>query len=69
MRDVPHPDQFRADDRRAAGDRASIASAPTRSSRRYEFNFHLPAAIAAGGHHVRIALGRREFAPLGIEVV
>ena len=35
----------------------------------YEFNFRLPAAIASGGHHVTIALGRREFAPFGIEVV
>ena len=35
----------------------------------YEFNFVLPDRIAAGWHHVQIALGRREFAPIAIEVV
>ena len=35
---------------------------------RYEFNFKLPANIAPGPHEVRIALGKREFAPLEIEV-
>jgi len=37
-------------------------------SQRWEFNFHLPENVAAGVHEVRIALGRRMFAPLPIEV-
>jgi len=36
--------------------------------RRYEFNFKLPAGIGRGPHELRMALGRREFAPLAIEV-
>jgi hypothetical protein len=37
-------------------------------SQRWEFNFHLPEAIEAGPHQVHITLGRRTFAPVGIEV-
>ena len=36
--------------------------------RRYEFNFKLPLGIGRGPHELRMALGRREFAPLAIEV-
>ncbi|HTX35373.1 MAG TPA: class I SAM-dependent methyltransferase [Bryobacteraceae bacterium] len=36
---------------------------------RYEFNFRLPEAIAAGRHELRIQLGKRVFAPVAIEVV
>jgi hypothetical protein len=36
--------------------------------RKYEFNFHLPPAIPAGSHEVRIALGCRAFPPVLIEV-
>ena len=32
-------------------------------------DFHLPAETSSGGHHIRMALGRREFPPIGIEVV
>jgi hypothetical protein len=36
---------------------------------RYEFNFRLPEAIRPGPHNIRITVGRRAFAPYGIEVV
>ena len=36
---------------------------------RYEVNFRLPEAIAVGGHALRMRIGRRELAPVGIEVV
>jgi hypothetical protein len=35
---------------------------------RYEFNFRLPDGIRAGPHNVWITMGRRAFAPYGIEV-
>ena len=68
MRDVTHPDQFRArvDDLPVAG-MESFCTDQTKQT--YEFNFHLPEAIAAGGHHLSLALGRREFAAIAIEVV
>jgi len=37
-------------------------------SQRWEFNFHLPEAVGPGVHQVEIALGRRAFAPVPIEV-
>jgi len=37
-------------------------------SQRYEFNFRLPARVAAGPHQVLVTLGKRKFAPLDIEV-
>ena len=37
-------------------------------SQRYEFNFRLPRAIAAGPHQVQVSLGKRKFPPLEIEV-
>ena len=37
-------------------------------SQRYEFNFRLPARIAPGPHQVLVTLGKRNFAPLEIEV-
>jgi len=68
MRDVTHPDQFRATiDELPVSGVESFCTDQTKQT--YEFNFHVPAAIAAGTHHVRLALGRREFAPLAIEVV
>jgi SAM-dependent methyltransferase len=68
MRDVAQPDQFRAEvDGLPVTGVDSFCTDVTKQT--YEFNFHLPADIAAGGHHVTIALGRREFAPFGIEVV
>ena len=37
-------------------------------SQRWEFNFHLPENIGPGLHDVRMALGRRLFAPVQVEV-
>src|SRR5262249_28757679 len=68
MRDVAHPDEFRA----------SVDGAPVKNvdsfctdqtKQTYEFNFTLPDCVAAGWHHICLALGRREFAPIPIEVV
>jgi SAM-dependent methyltransferase len=68
MRDVASPEEFHADvDGLPVTGVDSFCTDATKQT--YEFNFHLPAAIASGGHHVRIALGRREFPPIGIEVV
>jgi ubiquinone/menaquinone biosynthesis C-methylase UbiE len=36
--------------------------------RRYEVNFHLPEGTGPGRHTLEIRLGRRRFAPVGIEV-
>jgi SAM-dependent methyltransferase len=37
-------------------------------SQRYEFNFRVPPDIAPGAREVHVRLGKREFAPLAIEV-
>jgi len=37
-------------------------------TQRWEFNFRLPAGVIHGPHEVQVKLGRREFAPLAIEV-
>ena len=68
MRDVQHPDQFRASlDGEPVPDVDSFCTDQTKQT--YEFNFVLPERVAPGWHHVQIALGRREFAPIAIEVV
>jgi SAM-dependent methyltransferase len=68
MRDVTTPDLFRAAiDGIAMFDVDSFCTSETRLT--YEFNFRLPEAIAPGAHQVEIALGRRRFAPVPIEVV
>jgi SAM-dependent methyltransferase len=68
MRDVSHPECFRA-----ALDGAPVAGVESfctdQTKQTYEFNFRLHDAVAPGAHEVRIALGRREFAPVAIEVV
>jgi hypothetical protein len=68
MRDVAYADRFRA-----AVDGVPVTGVDSfctdQTKQTYEFNFRLPEAIAAGGHDVTIALGRREFAPFAIEVV
>jgi hypothetical protein len=35
---------------------------------KFEFNFRLPQGLSKGAHYLRASLGRREFAPLAIEV-
>jgi SAM-dependent methyltransferase len=68
MRDVQRPDQFRASlDGAPVPDVDSFCTDQTKQT--YEFNFVLPERVAPGWHHVQIALGRREFAPIAIEVV
>lgn len=68
MRDVQHPEQFRATlDGGPVADIDSFCTDQTKQT--YEFNFVLPGDVAPGWHHVQIALGRREYAPIAIEVV
>lgn len=67
MLEVAHAEQFRVsvDGQQAAPvDRFCTDVL----SQRWEFNFHLPESIGPGAHAVEITLGRRTFAPLGIEV-
>jgi hypothetical protein len=67
MRDVANADQFRAAvDGRDVQEIDSFCTDPAKQT--YEFNVTLPAGIAKGAHELRIALGRRVFAPLAIEV-
>jgi len=67
MRDLARPEDFRATiDGRDV--RELDAFCTDRMKQLYEFNFHLPEGTAPGGHVLRIAVGRREFAPIGIEV-
>lgn len=67
MREVTRPDEFRA----------TVSGAGTAPPeyfcvdpilQKFEFNFRLPAGLPKGAHEVRARLGRREFAPLAIEV-
>ena len=62
----------RGDDFRAAVD--SIWTVPESFctdpvGQRWEFNFNIPAGMAPGPHHVSLAIGRRAFPPIPIEVV
>jgi SAM-dependent methyltransferase len=67
MVEVARPGEFRAFvDGRAAGEAESFCVDP--AAERYEFNFRVPEGIGPGGHELRIALGRRRFAPVAIEV-
>ena len=65
--EVAHPGEFRA----------MVDGLETRETeefcvdpmlRRYEFNVRLPEGVGRGTHELRLALGRREFVPLAIEV-
>jgi SAM-dependent methyltransferase len=68
MLDVTHADQFRA-----ALDGVEIHGTESFCVdpifQHYEFNLILPESVAAGPHEVEIALGKRVFAPVPIEVV
>jgi len=67
MLEVARSDDFRATvDGLEATDWESFRTDP--SAQRYEFNFRLPKGIGSGPHEVRIALGKRTFTPLPIEV-
>lgn len=68
MRDVQRPEDFRATlDGAPVADIDSFCTDQTKQT--YEFNFVLSERVAPGWHHVKVALGRREFAPIPIEVV
>lgn len=68
MFDVLHAESFRAAlDGRTIEDVESFCVDP--SFLQYEFNVQLPSGVASGPHEVTIALGKRSFAPVGIEVV
>jgi SAM-dependent methyltransferase len=61
------PDQFQvAVDDAAVRERDGFCVDPI--GQRHEFNFNLPAGIASGPHEVRVSVGRRRLAPVGIEV-
>jgi hypothetical protein len=67
MQEVPDAREFRA----AMGgqDVREIESFCTDPVwQRYEFNFRLPVDVRKGPHEVHVSLGKRKFAPLGIEV-
>ncbi len=65
--ELPDPGQFRAVvDGVEAADVDAFCADPIGG--RFEFNFRLPDSIAAGAHHVEIAIGRRTLAVVPIEV-
>ncbi|HUA59654.1 MAG TPA: class I SAM-dependent methyltransferase [Verrucomicrobiae bacterium] len=67
MREVVHPETFRASvDGHEAPPAEFFCVDPI--VQKFEFNFRLPQAIGKGPHQLRARLGRREFAPLAIEV-
>jgi hypothetical protein len=67
VRDLADPDAFRATiDDRPVRDLDSFCT--DRTKQIYEFNFHMPEGTAPGAHVLRVALGRRDFPALGIEV-
>ena len=67
MSDLPEAALFRASvDGQPALDTVSFCTDQT--MQRYEFNFRLPEGLAPGPHQVRVAVGRRELAPVTIEV-
>ncbi len=66
--EVEHADRFAAAlDGDALPDVDVFCTDP--QSRRYEVNIRLPEGTAAGPHALELRLGRRRFAPVGIDVV
>jgi SAM-dependent methyltransferase len=67
MREVARPEEFCATvSGRETGAPEYFCVDPI--VQKFEFNFRLPEGLAKGPHEVRARLGRREFAPLTIEV-
>ncbi len=67
MRDLARPEEFTATvDGLPVRDLDAFCTDCTKQT--YEFNFHLPEGMAPGGHVLRLAVGRREFPPVGVEV-
>jgi SAM-dependent methyltransferase len=67
MREVTHPEEFRAS---VSGREAAVPEyfCVDPIVQKFEFNFRLPDGLEKGTHQVRARLGRREFAPVAIEV-
>lgn len=67
VRDLANPEEFRATiDGLPVRELDSFCT--DRTKQIYEFNFSLPEGTQKGGHVLRVAVGRREFPALGIEV-
>ena len=67
MMEVPDEGLFHATvDGRPVRETDSFCTDPI--LRRFEFNFRLPEGMGAGAHVLRLAVGKREFPPMGIEV-
>jgi len=65
--EVSDPDVFRATlDHRDVEATESFCADPL--NRCFEFNFRVPSGTASGPHVLRVALGKREFQPVTIEV-
>jgi hypothetical protein len=67
MREVMRPEEFRAT---VSGTETALPEyfCVDPILQKFEFNFRLPEGLPKGAHEVRARLGRREFAPLAIEV-
>lgn len=67
MVEVAHPDEFSAQiGGRSVRELEWFCTDP--ATLRFEFNFHLPEGLPAGAYNIEILMGRRAFAPIGIEV-
>jgi hypothetical protein len=67
MHEVTHPEQLRvAVDGHTAVVTDTFCVDPV--AQRYEYNIDLPAGVETGPHDVQIAMGRRSFPPMAIEV-
>ena len=67
MMEVPNADLFHATvDGMAVRETDSFCTDPT--LRRFEFNFRMPEGVGPGAHLLRLAVGKRDFPPMTIEV-
>jgi hypothetical protein len=67
MVEVPSAESFHATvDGLAVRETDSFCADPM--LRRYEFNFRLPEGVGPGAHLLRLAMGKRDFPPVTIEV-
>lgn len=67
MMEVPNADLFHATvDGMEVRETDSFCTDPT--LRRFEFNFRMPQGVGPGAHLLRLAMGKRDFPPMTIEV-
>jgi SAM-dependent methyltransferase len=67
MMEVPREELFRATvDGKPVREKDCFCTDPI--LRRFEFNFRMPEGTGPGAHVLRLAMGKREFPPMGIEV-